>query len=507
MAQVQRHRRAIAVALFGLATLAFAPARAENQGPNPGTDLYDRPVLAIDPGMHTAAITSQAVDAAGHFAVTGSADRTVRVWSIADLKLLRTIWIPVGPESVGAIFAVAISPDGSTIAAGGWTERITVGTVIYLFERESGKLIRRIAGDLPNVTRFLTFSPDGRYLAATLGGKNGLRIFDRDKEWSEAFRDDQYGGDSYGATFARDGRLVTTALDGMIRLYTSDPNMQVQTKGEFGGVGIQVAQEDDLIKVVSPIEGAPAVKAGLLSGDVITAIDDEPTQGLTLAQAVEKMRGAINSPVKLQIIRGPEKEVKEFTITRDVVRAQSVFRRVGEPVRAPSGRLPFRAAFSPNGNRLAVGYYDVAIVDVLDGRTFNLLGSQSPADVTHSPDGLDRVAWSTDSGTLFADGAVYDFTRAVALFRLGPGRSRQRTADNLLRFQHGGRNRRSARWANPGWFNGVLPGPDGRPGRTDLDSPIPDSRFSQSDRRHARVPGWPGCRLRLRRNIPVGSKI
>ncbi len=194
----------------------------------------------------------------------------------------------------------------------------------------------------------------------------------------------------------------------MIRLYTSDPNMQVQTKGEFGGVGIQVAQEDDLIKVVSPIEDAPSVKAGLLSGDVITAIDDEPTQGLTLAQAVEKMRGAINSPVKLQIFRGPEKEVKEFTITRDVVRAQSVFRRVGEPVRAPSGRLPFRAAFSPNGNRLAVGYYDVAIVDVLDGRTFNLLGSQSPADVRHSPDGLDRVAWSTDSGTLFADGAVYD---------------------------------------------------------------------------------------------------
>ena len=74
MAQVQRHRRAIAAALFGLAALAFAPAFAEDQGPNAGTDLYDRPVLAIDPGMHAAEIWAQAVDAAGRFAVTGGDD-------------------------------------------------------------------------------------------------------------------------------------------------------------------------------------------------------------------------------------------------------------------------------------------------------------------------------------------------------------------------------------------------------------------------------------------------
>lgn len=64
------------------------------------------------------------IDAAGRFAVTGGSDHTVRVWSAADGKLLRTIWIPVGPENVGAVYAVAISPDGSTIAAGGWMESI-----------------------------------------------------------------------------------------------------------------------------------------------------------------------------------------------------------------------------------------------------------------------------------------------------------------------------------------------------------------------------------------------
>ena len=83
------------------------------------SDLYDRPVLAVDPGMHTATIWSLAVDPEGRFAVTGGADRTVRIWSASDGKLLRTIWIPVGPDPVGTIYAVAISPDGSTVVAGG----------------------------------------------------------------------------------------------------------------------------------------------------------------------------------------------------------------------------------------------------------------------------------------------------------------------------------------------------------------------------------------------------
>jgi len=83
--------------------------------------------------------------------------------------------------------------------------------------------VHRIPGQL-NVTLSLTFSPDGRYLAATLGGRNGLRVFDRDKEWSEAFRDDQYGDNSHAAAFAPDGRLATTSFDGMIRLYKYEPN-------------------------------------------------------------------------------------------------------------------------------------------------------------------------------------------------------------------------------------------------------------------------------------------
>ena len=101
-------------------------------------------------------------------------------------------------------------------------------------------------------------------------------------------------------------------------------DMQVQTKGEFGGLGIEVTQEDGLIKVVTPIDDTPAAKAGILSGDIITDIDGESAQGLTLDQAVDKMRGAVNTAVTLKIARGPKKEVKEIKIVRDVIKIQSV---------------------------------------------------------------------------------------------------------------------------------------------------------------------------------------
>jgi WD40 repeat protein len=431
MAQVQRHRHAIIAVLLGLAAWVFAPALAEEQGSKDRTDLYDRPVLAIDPGMHTASIWAQAVDAAGRFAVTGSADRTVRIWSVADGKLLRTVRLPVGPHQVGVVYAVAISPNGATIAAGGWTERFDGDHPIYLFDRESGTLVSRIPNQ-PNITNFLTFSPDGRYLAATFGG-GGIRVFDRDRNWSEAFSDAAYEDQSYGASFAFDDRLATTSFDGKIRLYRYDPNVQVQTKGEFGGLGIRLRQEEGLIKVVTPIEDTPAAKAGVLSGDVIAAIDEAPTQGLTLAQAVEKMRGAINAAVKLKIVRGAEKEVKELTIVRE--RIQSVFRRVGEPVTAPSGRLPFGQTFSPDGERLAVGYNDVAAIDVLDGTTLNRVGGQSAADVTPNPSGLTHVAWSRDGQTLFTAGGVMDAHCGLPLFAwdrggLGPERRMTYCASN-----------------------------------------------------------------------------
>jgi WD40 repeat protein len=87
--------------------------------PTAETQLYDRPVLVVDPGMHTATINAAGVDAAGTLAVTGSDDKTVRVWSLPEGKLLQTIRIPAGPGNIGKIYSVAMSPDGDLMAAVG----------------------------------------------------------------------------------------------------------------------------------------------------------------------------------------------------------------------------------------------------------------------------------------------------------------------------------------------------------------------------------------------------
>jgi len=128
-----------------------------------------------------------------------------------------------------------------------------------------------------------------------------------------------------------ESKLIDAAINGM--LASLDPHssfldakahreMQQQTRGEFGGLGIEVTMEDGLVKVVTPIDDTPAAKAGILSNDIITQIDGDQVQGLSLNQAVEKMRGPVNTAVKLTILRG--KDTKEFSITRDVVRIQSV---------------------------------------------------------------------------------------------------------------------------------------------------------------------------------------
>jgi carboxyl-terminal processing protease len=134
-----------------------------------------------------------------------------------------------------------------------------------------------------------------------------------------------------------DSKLVESAISGM--LAGLDPHssymdaksfrdMQVQTRGEFGGLGIEVTMEDGLIKVVSPIDDTPASKAGIMANDIITNLDDEAVQGLTLNQAVEKMRGPVNTKIRLKIIRKGQDNPIEVTLVRDNIRVRSVRARV-----------------------------------------------------------------------------------------------------------------------------------------------------------------------------------
>jgi carboxyl-terminal processing protease len=131
----------------------------------------------------------------------------------------------------------------------------------------------------------------------------------------------------------KDAKLIESAINGM--LTALDPHsaylnpkhfrdMQVQTRGEFGGLGIEVTMENGVVKVVSPIEDTPASRAGLMSGDLITHLDKEQILGLTLQEAVEKMRGPVNSPITLTIVRKGTDDPFKVKVVRDMIHINPV---------------------------------------------------------------------------------------------------------------------------------------------------------------------------------------
>ncbi len=193
-----------------------------------GEEVLEKPVLRVETGMHTAVINRIGIDKAERFLVTGSNDKTVRVWELPTGRLLKVLRPPLGRGNVGKIYAVAISPDGEKIACGGWTNNEN----LYIFDRPSGTLKRQIRG-LPNVTFHLSYSRDGRYLAASLWGANGLRIY-RTTDYKEVKKDDSYGDSSYWSDWDEAGRLVTTCLDGYIRLYGSNLQLLAKKKARGG---------------------------------------------------------------------------------------------------------------------------------------------------------------------------------------------------------------------------------------------------------------------------------
>lgn len=204
------------------------------------------PILRIETEMHTAPIVRVGVDAACKIMISGSDDKTARLWDISETdpdreepRLLRVLRLPIGPGNHGKVYSVALSPDGKVAAAGGFN-RSGGDHWVYLFDTSSGKMLRRL-GQLKNVVYHIAFSPDGRYLAATLGSGQGMRVWDT-TTWQLTAQDGDYGtADSYGAAFDKTNALFTVADDGFVRRYGRRFKLEAKAQTTAGRRPFQVA--------------------------------------------------------------------------------------------------------------------------------------------------------------------------------------------------------------------------------------------------------------------------
>ena len=258
--------------LLGLAVLILTAAPALAAEPP------SKPMLRIEAGMHTALIQRLATDAAGRYLVTASHDKTARVWDLASGRLLRVLRPPIGNGDEGKLNAVAMSPDGELVACAGWSGWNWDRThSIYVMARSTGRLVRRITG-LPNVLFDLAWSGDGRYLAVSMWGTNGVRVYET-RGWSLVGQDRDYQSNCYGLSFDQNNRLAATAWDGYVRLYDSSFQRLVKVKALGGDRPYGVAFSPDGSLVAVGYDGVNRVD--VLSGQDLRLLYSADTSQLS----------------------------------------------------------------------------------------------------------------------------------------------------------------------------------------------------------------------------------
>ena len=237
----------------------------------------NKPILRIETGMHTATIGRVAADAENRFLVTGSDDKTVRIWNLDSGSLIKTLRPPISDGDEGKIYSIAISPDGTTVACGGWTGfKWDKSASVYVFDRESGRLINRITG-LPNVIFNLSYSKDGRFLLASLGGNNGIRIYST-SDYSLVSEDTDYKGKSTSADFDKPGRVATASYDGFIRLYDTGFKLIAKEKAPGGENPYSVSFSPDGLKIA--VGFSDSAKVAVLSGADLSFLYRPDTTGV-----------------------------------------------------------------------------------------------------------------------------------------------------------------------------------------------------------------------------------
>ncbi len=209
-----------------------------------------------------------------------------------------------------------------------------------------------------------------------------------------------------------DKKMIANAISGM--LSNLDPHsayldadafkdLQVGTQGEFGGLGIEVGMEDGLVKVVSPIEDTPAFRAGLKAGDLIIKLDDTPVKGLTLNEAVKKMRGKPKTPIKLFILRKGENKPIEVTLMREVIKVQSVKSKLVEP---GYGWVRITQFQENTGNNLAKHLGDLYKSGSLKGLVLDL--RNDPGGILNGAVGVSAAFLPANAKVVSTDGRTED---------------------------------------------------------------------------------------------------
>jgi hypothetical protein len=233
----------LVAALLCLSAAAQTTAAADNPDPTP--------ILRIETGMHTAAIEGIGADARCRLLATGSDDKTVRLWSMPDGRLLRTQRLPIGPGDEGKIYTVAVSPDGQSIVAGGWDHNA------YLFDSATGTSMRKLA--FPHSVMRLAFSPDGQRLAVALGVGGGVRVLDV-ASGRELMSDPDFGGkNSFGVAYAPDGSLFASGDDGLLRRYGTDLKRTNRFMVDGVGAPSSLAVDPTGQRLVIGDSGSPSV--------------------------------------------------------------------------------------------------------------------------------------------------------------------------------------------------------------------------------------------------------
>lgn len=203
-----------------------------------------------------------------------------------------------------------------------------------------------------------------------------------------------------------DAELLEYAIRGMIAELdphsayldeSSFEDLQVHTTGEFGGIGIEVGMEDGFVKVISPIDDTPAHKAGIQAGDLIIRLDDQPVKGMSLSEAVEKMRGPKGSTLEISIVRQGIEQPMEITLIRDVIRVRSVRTQVLDDAYAYVRIAQFQVGTGPDV---------VQAIDRLQQEHPDLKGII--LDLRNNPGGVLQA--SVDVADAFLDGGLVVYT-------------------------------------------------------------------------------------------------